>query len=162
MTISWAEAILCPSFFILGDPLSSARRYAMTNEQKQAICSMREAAVSFPAIAEQLGLSINTIKSYCKRHSIHSGAPSRGKILFCLQCHKEIPQAAHRKEKKFCSDKCRGLWWAENTALIPRDSQIERICPICKQHFLSYKSKHRIYCSRTCYGKSKEVYHDKK
>ena len=134
----------------------------MTNEQKQAIASMRYAGVPISSIAEQLGLSVNTIKSFCKRHGIHSGNQSSKNILFCLQCHKEIPQAEHRKAKKFCSDKCRQLWWAENTALIPRDSQIERICPVCKEHFLSYKSKHRIYCSRTCYGKSKEVYHDKK
>ena len=134
----------------------------MTNEQKQTIASMRDSGVPITSIAQQLGLSVNTIKSYCKRHGIHSGNQSSKNILFCLQCHKEIPQAEHRKAKKFCSDKCRQLWWTENTALIPRDSQIERICPVCKEHFLSYKSKHRIYCSRTCYGKSKEVYHDKK
>lgn len=134
----------------------------MTNEQKQAIASMHDAGVPITSIAQQLGLSVNTIKSFCKRHGIHSGNQSSKNILFCLQCHKEIPQAEHRKEKKLCSDKCRQLWWAENAALIPRDSQIERICPVCKKTFLSYKSKHRIYCSRTCYGKSKEVYHDKK
>lgn len=134
----------------------------MTNEQKQAIASMRDAGVPITSIAQQLGLSVNTIKSFCKRHGIHSGNQSSKNILFCLQCHKEIPQAEHRKEKKLCSDKCRQLWWAENAALIPRDSQIERICPVCKKTFLSYKSKHRIYCSRTCCGKSKEVYHDKK
>ena len=134
----------------------------MTNEQKQAIVSMRDSGVPITSIAQQLGLSVNTIKSYCKRHGIHSGNQSSKNILFCLQCHKEIPQAEHRKEKKFCSNKCRQLWWAENTALIPRDSQIERICPVCKTSFLSCQSKHRIYCSRTCYGKSKEVNHDKK
>ena len=134
----------------------------MTDEQKQAIASMRDSGVPITSIAQQLGLSVNTIKSYCKRHGIRSGNQSSKNILFCLQCHKEIPQAEHRKEKKFCSNKCRQLWWAENTALIPRDSQIERICPVCKTSFLSYKSKHRIYCSRTCYGKSKEVYHDQK
>ena len=130
----------------------------MTNEQKQAIASMRDSGVPITSIAQQLGLSVNTIKFYCKRHGIHSGISARGTILFCLQCHKEIPQTSHRKEKKFCSDKCRQTWWAENSTLIPRDSQIERICLVCKKPFLSYKSKHRIYCSRTCYGKSKGVY----
>ena len=134
----------------------------MTNEQKQTITSMRDSGVPITSIAQQLELSINTIKSYCKRHGIHFGNQSSKNIMFCLQCHKEIPQAEHRKEKKFCSDKCRQLWWAENTSLIPRESQIERICPVCKTSFLSYKSKHRIYYSRTCYGKSKEVYHDQK
>ena len=151
-----------PFFFHIRCPLSSTRRYAMTNEQKQAICSMRESGVAIPAISAQLGLSINTIKSFCKRHGIYSSNQSHKNILFCLQCHTKISQPPHRKAKKFCSNKCRQLWWAENTALIPRDSQIERICPVCKTPFLSYKSKNRIYCSRTCYGKSKEVYHDHK
>ena len=81
----------------------------MTNEQKQAICSMRESGVAIPAISAQLGLSINTIKSFCKRHGIHSGNQSHKNILFCLQCHTKISQPPHRKAKKFCSDKCRQL-----------------------------------------------------
>lgn len=57
----------------------------MTNEQKQAIVSMRDSGVPITSIAQQLGLSVNTIKSYCKRHGIHSGNQSRKNILFCLQ-----------------------------------------------------------------------------
>lgn len=132
----------------------------MTNEQKQAICSMRESGVPVTSIAEQLGLSINTIKSFCKRNHVLSGHIRNTNTHFCLQCQTKIPQNQHRKEKKFCSDKCRQLWWTENSALIPRSSQVERICPICKKSFLSYKSKYRIYCSRACYGASKEIYHD--
>lgn len=44
----------------------------MTKEQKQVICSMCEAEVPITSIAEQLGLSINTIKSSCKRNNILS------------------------------------------------------------------------------------------
>ena len=112
----------------------------MTNEQKQTIASMRDSGVPITSIAQQLELSVNTIKSYCKRHGIHSGNQSSKNILFCLQCHKEIPQTSHRKEKKFCSDKCRQLWWAENSTLIPRNSQIERICPVCKTSFFTKAS----------------------
>ncbi|CDE29692.1 putative uncharacterized protein [Ruminococcus sp. CAG:403] len=79
----------------------------MTNEQKEAIASMRDAGVPFPSIAEQLGLSINTIKSFCKRNNIMSGRITGSNVHFCLQCHKSITQAEHRKTKKFCSDKCR-------------------------------------------------------
>ena len=71
----------------------------MTNEQKQAIASMRDAGVPFPSIAEQLGLSINTIKSFCKRNNILSCKTTNEKIHFCLQCHKSITQAEHRKAK---------------------------------------------------------------
>ena len=70
----------------------------MTNEQKQAIASMRDAGVPFSSIAEQLGLSINTIKSFCKRNNILSCKTTNEKILFCLHCHKRIEQKPHRKE----------------------------------------------------------------
>lgn len=127
----------------------------MTNEQKHALISMRESGVPIPAISAQLGISENTIKSYCKRHGIHSGNPSRRKILYCLQCHAEIPQMPHRKAKKFCCDKCRQLWWTAHSSLIQRQSQTEFTCAVCGKTFQSYQSKPRKYCSRLCYGKSK-------
>lgn len=132
----------------------------MTNEQKHALISMRESDVPIPAISAQLGISENTIKSYCKRHGIHSSNPSRRKILYCLQCHAEIPQTPKRKAKKFCCDKCRQLWWTAHSNLIHCISLVNHTCPVCGKTFQAYKSKHRTYCSRTCYGKSKEVTHE--
>ena len=133
----------------------------MTKQQKQVITEMRECGVPISSIAEQLDISANTIKSYCQRHNIQSSNQPRKNIRFCLQCYAEIPQTPHRKEKKFCSDKCRQLWWTAHSDMIQRSSQIKLTCPICKKSFLSYKSKHRIYCSRACYGKSREVSHEK-
>ncbi len=134
----------------------------MTNEQKYVIRSLRESGVPISSISEQLGLSINTIKSYCQRNNIQVFHKTNKNVRFCLQCHAEITQTPHRKIKKFCCDKCRQLWWVEHSSIIRRSSQIELVCPICGQQFLSYKSKHRKYCSRTCYGKSKEVSHERR
>lgn len=127
----------------------------MTNDQKHALQSLRESGVPIPAISAQLGISENTIKSYSKRHGIHSSNPSRRKILYCLQCHAEIPQMPHRKAKKFCCDKCRQLWWTALSSLIQCQSQTEFTCAVCGKTFQSYQSKPRKYCSRLCYGKSK-------
>lgn len=152
---SRAESFLCPLLFIYKDVVK------MTKQQKQIIAELRECSVPIPSIAEQLGISANTIKSYCQRHGILPLNKPRRNIRFCLQCHAEIPQMPHRKEKKFCCDKCRQLWWTAHSAMIQRSSQIKLTCPVCGKVFLAYSSKNRIYCSRTCYGKSKEVSHEK-
>lgn len=152
---SRAESFLCPLLFIYKDVVK------MTKQQKQIIAELRECGVPIPSIAEQLGISANTIKSYCQRHSILPLNKPRRNIRFCLQCQTEIPQTPHHKEKKFCCDKCRQLWWTGHSAIIQRSSQIKLTCPVCGRTFQSYESKHRKYCSRTCYGKSREVSHEK-
>lgn len=134
----------------------------MTKQQKQIITELRECGVPIPSIAEQLGISTNTIKSYCQRHNIQLSNRQSKNVRLCLQCHTEIPQNPHRKEKKFCCDKCRQLWWTAHSSIIRRSSQTELTCPVRGKTFQSYKSKHRKFCSRICYGKSKEVYHDSK
>ncbi len=145
------------SYPMRGDAMSN-----MTQEQKYGIRCLRESGVPISSISEQLGISANTVKSYCQRHNIQSFNKPSKNIRFCLQCHKEITQTPHRKMKKFCRDKCRQLWWTEHSSIIRRSSQIELICPVCGKTFQSYKSKHRKYCSRTCYGKSKEVSHERR
>lgn len=41
-------------------------------------------------------------------------APIDGEVHHCLCCGKEVVQPGGRKEKKFCSDKCRNKWWNSN------------------------------------------------
>lgn len=57
------------------------------------------------AIADQLGISVNTVKSFIRRHTeIQTTHP-------CRQCGKGVEQTPGRKEKKFCSDRCRMQYW---------------------------------------------------
>lgn len=136
---SRAESLLCPLLFIYKDVVK------MTKQQKQIIAELRESGVPISSISEQLGISANTIKSYCQRHGILPLNKPRRNIRFCLQCHIEIPQTPHRKEKKFCCDKCRQLWWTRHSAIIQRRSQIKLTCPVCGRTFQSNKSKHRKF-----------------
>lgn len=57
------------------------------------------------AIAYELDISVNTIKSYIRRH------PSMKNASHCIYCGKVISQAKGRKVKKFCSDRCRSQYW---------------------------------------------------
>ena len=42
----------------------------MTDEQKQQIIALRRDGVGYGRIAAQLQISINTVKSFCRRHSL--------------------------------------------------------------------------------------------
>lgn len=106
----------------------------------------------------QINPHFNAKEFRCKCGKVHAFSISNE--LVDMQCHAEIPQAPKRKAKKFCCDKCRQLWWTAHSNLIHCVSLVNHTCPVCGKTFQAYKSKHRIYCSRTCYGKSKEVTHE--
>lgn len=57
------------------------------------------------AIANELGISVNTVKSHIRRHPVIPGT------LPCLYCGKPVRQSAGRKAKKYCSDHCRMTYW---------------------------------------------------
>ncbi len=69
------------------------------------INSMRCESMSSAEIATRLGMSRNTVKSHIRRHSQIPG------IQTCVQCGKVYTQPEGRKQKRFCSDKCRITYW---------------------------------------------------
>ena len=58
----------------------------MTDQQKEEIIKLRRLNYGYKTIANKLGLSIDTVKSHCKRHNImayrHLTVPVRG-IFVC-------------------------------------------------------------------------------
>ena len=56
-------------------------------------------------ISKELGLSVNTVKSYIRRHPFPVNA------VYCIQCGSVVKQTPGRKQKKFCSNKCRSQYW---------------------------------------------------
>ena len=79
----------------------------MTDEQKQQIIALRRDGAGYGRIAARLQISINTVKSFCRRHSL--AASTAGAV--CEQCGKPIEQNPGRKRKRFCCDVCRNKWW---------------------------------------------------
>ena len=75
----------------------------MTDEQKQQIIALRRDGAGYGRIAARLQISINTVKSFCRRHSL--AASTAGAV--CEQCGKPIEQNPGRKRKRFCCDVCR-------------------------------------------------------
>ena len=90
----------------------------MTEQQKSDIIKLRKKGTAFSAIAEQLSLSINTVKSFYRRNST---ADKQSMLPTCKYCGKRLIQPYGKREKKYCSDKCRFLWW--NGHLVEWSSQ---------------------------------------
>ena len=89
----------------------------MTDNQKSQIIKLRAAGNGYGKIAQTLGISLNTVKSFCRRNDINGNAaiePSvtlTGETTACENCGREIQQIAKQKKKRFCCDKCRNEWW---------------------------------------------------
>lgn len=127
----------------------------MNDKQKVKIQELRLQGAGYRKIAKEMGLSENTIKSYCRRHPLIEQKGDLEHVHYCLQCNKVIDQNGKRKEKKFCSDACRMAWWNSH-----RDKVNHRIvrkleCPCCHETFIVYGNGQRKYCSHTCYVKDR-------
>ena len=85
----------------------------MASKKTSEILELRRQGLRYKTIAAITGYSVNTVKSTCRRHP-----PLNEKV--CLQCGAKIEQLPHRKEKKFCSDKCRMAWWNSHPERVNR------------------------------------------
>lgn len=132
----------------------------MTEEQKVQTTRMRKEGRGYAAIARTLCISENTVKSFCRRKNLNGIAVPRAAQTaryegkhFCDCCGKEVAQMPGRKEKRFCSDKCRNKWWNSHLNQVNRKANYEFICPQCKKTFMVYGNAKRKYCSHECYIK---------
>ena len=103
----------------------------MTDEQKQQIIALRRDGAGYGRIAARLQISINTVKSFCRRHSL--AASTAGAV--CEQCGKPIEQNPGRKRKRFCCDVCRNKWWNAHLELVKRKAVYTYTCPACGKKF---------------------------
>ena len=122
----------------------------MTDEQKSCIIQFRSEGMTYSEIAQKLNISINTVKSFYRRHT-QTNMP-KGQ---CKQCGKPITQSKRTREKKFCSDKCRWAWWNQNLDKVKRKAIYTFECPNCKKQFTAYGNAKRKYCSHQCYIESR-------
>ena len=115
------------------------------------IIEMRRKGQGYGAIAKALNLSINTVKSYCRRNHLTDAS-------VCRQCGAPITQTKGHRRKLFCSDLCRNRWWNSHPELVKRKSERIFTCAHCGKEFTAYG--HRKYCSHACYVKGR-FHHDR-
>ena len=126
------------------------RKCFVTNAEMNYIIRHRRAGKGCAEIARTLGLSANTVKSFCRRNSIvpdEQASPTDSAETKCLQCGKAVIRSPHRKAKRFCSDACRLTWWHSHRDLAR--NALERRCRYCGMVFHSVREQK--YCSRRCY-----------
>ena len=126
----------------------------MTKQQKEQISKLRASGASFGKIASVLGVSVNTVKSYCKRNPISAKAASAPKATshtdHCPQCGAVLKQSPGHRQKRFCSPKCRMAWWSAHPEQMVRKNLSQVQCHHCGTVFLQYGNRQRKFCSRGC------------
>ena len=117
----------------------------MTDLQKEKITELRKNGVSISVIAEEMNLSVNSVKSFCRRNTV---TPVKN---VCKRCGQPLINTPGHRQKTFCSAACRQKYWRENSDLINHISFVTLTCPACGEPFSDYKGHHRKYCSHACY-----------
>ena len=77
---------------------------------------------------------------------------------FCPECGTAVPRNATGRPKKFCSARCRNLWWAKHPKPEHWSSARMKTCPVCGKEFLSGRDtfRPRTYCSHACANRSRK------
>jgi len=127
----------------------------MTDQEKQQIAIYRNQGLSYTVISNKMAISVNSIKTYCKRNGL-GGVRAFEKtngvdVCACENCGVPVRQNPGRKKKRFCSDKCRNAWWNAHQDEVNKKANYECVCTYCNKPFISYGNKHRKYCSHQCY-----------
>ena len=136
----------------------------MTSMQKQRIEYLRGKGESYATIAAALNISENTIKSYCRRNGLGAGFKKKQPVAndneVCAFCGKPLIHTLGAKKKRFCSDKCRMVWWAKHPEAVKRKAVYHFVCPACGVEFEAYGNAKRKYCSRACSSSARRACHE--
>jgi len=134
----------------------------MTEEQKKQIIRLRKKGCGYTAVANKVGISKDTVKSFCRRNGLagemaertagSEGQPEEG---FCRECGTELRQRPGVKKKVFCCRECRDKWWHKHPEKIKQRAMYSFICAGCGKKFTAYGNSHRKYCSHECYVRSR-------
>lgn len=127
----------------------------MTDQEKQQIAIYRNQGLSYTAISNTMAISVNSIKTYCKRNGLGGvrafEKTNSANVCACENCGIPVKQNPGRKKKRFCSDKCRNAWWNSHQEQVNKKANYECVCTYCNKPFISYGNKQRKYCSHECY-----------
>ena len=92
----------------------------MTKDEKNKVLALQESGKKPVEIATELNLPYNTVKSYLRRSKVVQEdkevkivEDARDKTK-CLCCGMVLNVVVGKKEKKFCSDRCRLKYWREH------------------------------------------------
>lgn len=123
------------------------------DELRAQIVRMRASGMSYQAVSQSLGINLNTLKSWCRRHSIAEfpSSPSTedqpDEHDTCQWCSGGLTQ----RQSRFCSEPCRRTWWKHHPEAKDKRAFYSFICSDCGKRFMAYGNANRKYCSHPCY-----------
>lgn len=129
----------------------------MTNEQQEKIRRLRLNGAGYTKVANELGMSKETVKSFCRRNGLAGKAEDMSakqkeeEGVVCRNCGKPLEQIPGKKIREFCSKQCRETWWKKNPEKIKKRAVYKYICANCGREFEVYGNAHRKYCTHDCY-----------
>jgi len=131
----------------------------MTRKQSHQVDAMRLSGKGYVTIANVLGISVNTVKSYCRRmkDTVLMTANNSVTDYACGNCGCALKYTPGVKRKRFCSDKCRMAWWKAHPGSVNRKAIYHFTCAFCNNKFESYGNAHRKYCSRACFANARRA-----
>ena len=115
-------------------------------EQKTLILYYREQHMTYRQIGEKLGLSPDTVKTFCRRNTPREDRTEASASSQCRNCGAPVHPLPGRRERLFCSPACRTAYWRKHN-LLGKDP---RYCAGCGA-LLTGGSASRKYCSHACY-----------
>ena len=124
----------------------------MTSEEKIKLRKMRFDGESYTKIAAVIGVSANTIKSFCRRNNLQNIESENNEPKnTCKNCNKKLTVSEKQKPKIFCCDNCRFMWWKNNRDKMQKKAIYLIECKNCKKIFESYGNNKRVFCEHSCY-----------
>lgn len=125
----------------------------MRQEQKEKIITLRRRGFGYADIERELGISRNTVKSFCRRNGLgviqeHISTEVSDR---CRECGKPLIQKDKQKKRVFCCRECREKWWKAHPDRVNRKAVYSFTCACCGKAFMAYGNSHRKYCCHECY-----------
>ena len=122
----------------------------MKTEIRNRIKQMNNEGIGYKRIAKELDITLSTVRYACSKLSDEDLLNSN-----CQNCGLQIKSTKGKKKKRFCSDKCRWMWWNKHHNEVNKKAYYTQQCKYCGKEFSSYGNSKRIYCSHDCYIKFK-------
>lgn len=126
----------------------------VTNGQRAEVIRLRQEGIGYAAIASKLGISANTVKSFCRRNGLAGCVEEKKPTMeegYCRECGRKLVQPEKMKKISFCSKECRQKWWKEHPEQLQKKALYSFTCACCGKEFTAYGNKGRKYCSHECY-----------
>lgn len=121
----------------------------MTYEQTMQISKLMQEGKGYRAIAAEMNLPVNSVKSWCRRHQA-----GETKTDCCPLCGRKVVSLPHKRPRRFCSDSCRIKWWSAHPEERTIKTGYTHICRHCGCEFINNR-KTADYCCRECFAKAR-------